>query len=148
MAEYSAQFTFTTPAHTITLGFALTGQVYMVDPERCSGLDQAGLRTPTDDKPQTDGADVFPRKRKARYPFFAGWLLNRTGTKTALNVMEDNLREAVESIEGATGTLAWTPTGGSSRTLTVYSEIPLEITGTSVQKLYSFGLIAPDPVWT
>jgi hypothetical protein len=145
MAEYSCVFTLTTPGGTITFNSG-SGDEYVLNPEQCSGLDQAPLRTPSDDRPQTDGALVFNRKRKARFPVLAGILLNRTGTATARNTMENNLRTALESIEGANGTLAWTPTGGSARSLTVRSEIPLECPGGFV-KSFMFGLIAANPVW-
>lgn len=145
MAEYSCVFVLTTPAHTITFN-AGSGQEYYLDPEKCSGLDQAPIRTPSDDRPQTAGAIVFDRLRKARYPVLAGLLLNRTGTLAARNTMEDNLREALESIETADGSLDWTPAGSAARALSVRSEVPLECPG-GFQKAFVFGLIAANPDW-
>lgn len=145
MAEYSVVFTLTTPGPDITFN-AGTGDEYYLDPNRCSGLDGVGIRAPVDNKPQTDGGIVFPFYKTARHVVLAGLLLNRTGTAAARNTMEDNLRTALESILAADGTLTWTPSGGSLRTLTVRNELPFESNGGWL-KSFSFGLVAATPTF-
>ena len=68
---------------------------------------------------------------------------------TARNTMEEDLRVALESIYTATGTLAWTPLGESSRSLTVYCEVPMECGHDQnfLLRTFNFGLIAADPDW-
>ena len=64
--------------------------------------------------------------------------------------MEANLYDALEAIQSADGTWAWTPAGQSSRTLTVQQEIAVEFTSVAnfpMLKTFSFGLIAANPDW-
>jgi hypothetical protein len=60
------------------------------------------------------------------------------------NTLAFNLQDALASMIAASGTLTWTPTGGAGETLTVYNEIPLEITYTDnfLVSRFSFGLIS------
>lgn len=149
MAEYSVQFTLTTPGPDITFN-AGTGDEYFLDPQMCSGLDGAPYRVTVDDAPQDDGGIVFDGFKGPRHVVLGGVLLNRTGTAAARNTMEDNLVAALDSIVSADGTLAWTPSGGSARSLTVRAEIPVAFptwAGYAFTKQFVFGLVAADPDW-
>lgn len=142
--EWSTSIVLDTPGTDITFANTGSGDEYLLDPTQCHGLDGAPLRVPVDDRPQTDGGIVFDGHKGPRHIFIAGLLLCRTGTVVARNTMEDNLRTALEDILAADGSLTWTPSGGSSRTLEVRCEIPLETTGGWL-KQFSFGLVAADP---
>jgi hypothetical protein len=149
MAEMSVVFTLTTPGPDITFN-AGSGDEYFLDPQMCSGLDGAPVRTTIDDAPQTPGGIVFPAVKGPRHVVLGGILLNRTGTAASRNTMEDNLVAALDAIAGADGTLAGTPSGGSARSLTVRLEIPVAFpawTGFPFHKQFVFGLVAADPDW-
>jgi hypothetical protein len=145
MAEYSATFTLTTPGPDITFNDG-SGDDYFLDPQQCDGLDMAPVRSTVDDRPQTAGGIVHDAFLGARIVILAGVILNTTGTAANRNTMEDNLRSALEAILTADGTLAWTPSGASARSLTVRCLIPLKTTG-AWQKSFQFALVAADPDW-
>ena len=145
MAEYSTTFTLTTPGGVVTFN-AGSGDEYLLDPAQCQGLDGATLRTPIDDKPQTDGGIVFPFYKTARHIILAGTLVNRTGTIAARNTMENTINTALNSILAADGTLGWTPSGGAAKTLTVRHEIPFTTQGYWL-KTFVLGLVSANPVF-
>ena len=141
MAEYSSPMTLTTPAGTITFTGA-AGDRYYVDPEGCSGLDMAPVRIVIDEKPQTDGGIVHPSKKGARHVVIAGLLLS--DTVAGRNALEAALTAALESLDDADGTLAWTPTGGTLHSLAVRCDVPASYPGPN-QKRFIFGLVAAVP---
>ncbi len=143
MAEYSVAFTLTTPSSTVTFN-AGSGDEYFLDPDQCAGLDMAPVRASVDDMPGASGGLVHTALKGARHVTFSGWLVNRTGTPAARNTMENTLRAALESIMAANGTLAWTPSGGSARSLTVRCDVGLTTQGTWL-KVFLFGLVAANP---
>jgi len=151
MANYSAVFTLTTPASTLTLN-ASSGDTYLLDPTLCSGLDMAPLRTPIDDKPQAHGGIVHNFWKGARHVTLSGLLYvvsasTDSGVAAARNTLEDGLVAALESILQADGTLQFTPSGGSSRSLTVRCDVPVTYSGGFV-KNFVFGLVAANPVFS
>jgi hypothetical protein len=89
------------------------------------GLDGPNVRAPVDLVPMGNGSLLHSFWLSGRTPVLEGVLIiesvpiNSSACQTALNVMEDNLRAAVESNVSATATLAWTPTGQSAQSLTV-----------------------------
>lgn len=145
MAHYSTAATLTTPGPDISFNSG-SGDEYVHDPDRCSGLDMAPIRAVVDDAPQSPGGIVHPFWYGAWYFMLAGDLLNRTGTAAARNTMEENLRLALEAIMQADGTYSWTPDGQSARTLTVRCPLPLVVTG-GFHKKYVFTLVAATPAW-
>lgn len=143
--EYGCVFTLTTPGLDIT--FNSGTDRYELDPTQCSGLDVSpDLRVPVFDAPQDHGGIVFPGKKKARHIVLAGTLLPASNDNDDRNVMAENLGLALEEILEADGTLSWTPTGLSARSLTVRYEIPLRTNGAWV-KTFQFGLVAANPSW-
>jgi hypothetical protein len=122
-----------------------------------TGLDQAPLRTPQDFVPFGDGGLVYNFWKGSRHPVFEGVLITGSEGFASLgqavtivqNTLEEDLITALESIIRADGTLSWTPTGGSPRSLTVRSEVPVEFTATDdyLMKHFVFGLVAANPDW-
>lgn len=150
MANWNVVYTYTTVGGTIHLN-AASGDTYLNDPGSCSGLDGAPLRTPIDDAPQTDAGIVHDFYKAARHITLGGLLYvvssgTESGFVTARNALEDALVAACDSNIRADATLQWTPTGGSSRTLTVRCDVTPTFSG-SFQKNYLFGLVAADPAW-
>jgi hypothetical protein len=158
MADVSAVYTLTTPGGTITFNNGdLKDGTDKFWIQIIHGLEGAPLRTPIDNAPQTDGGLVHPFLRAARPVIIegvfvtesVGWPSVGDECITAQNEMEDDLLDALESIVAANGTLAWTPLGLGSRSLTVRNHQPLETTPGEnyVIRNFVFGLIAADPSW-
>lgn len=147
MATYGSSATLTTPWGTITFN-ASSGDTYANDPQTCSGLDMAPVRSTVDDKPQTDGGIVHDAFLGARHVTLGGTLVVRSsateaGTISARYTLEANLTAALKSILRANGTYAWTD-GGATRTITVRCDQAATYSGGFV-KTYIFGLVAADP---
>lgn len=147
MAELSANHVLTTPGpdisfNTGTDNYFITG---------IDGLDQAPIRAPVDDSPQTDGGIVHDFFYGARYFTVEGVLLPGDGTAATSNTMQANLLAALESILRANGTWAWTPSGQAARSLTVRCFQPLSVRpwqpGFPLTKAFIFGLVAATPTW-
>ena len=158
MADLSCTYTLTTPAATISLnaGDLRDGtDKYWV--QNIQGLDGPPLRTPIDNRPQTDGGLVHPFFKGPRSIVFegvlvtesAGWPSEGDACITVQNEMEEDLVDALESIIAADGTLAWTPLGLSARSLTVRHSQMLEFMAIEnyVLKQFVFGLVAANPNW-
>lgn len=142
MAEISAVYTLA----GLTFN-ASSGDTYFIS--AITGLDGPAIRSTVDDAPQTDGGLVHTSFLGARHVTVEGVLVVRSavtesGVVAARNALEDALLSALESILNADGTLAWTPTGGSGKTLTVRYEVPCQFSG-GWQKSFTFGLVAADP---
>jgi hypothetical protein len=144
VSEINAPASLSTPGGTIS--FNATGSATYYFFTALSGLDQAPLRVTIDPKPQAAGAILHPFLRDARHATFEGLVVaDSTSTR---NTMCDALVAALESIEQADGTYSWTPTGQSTKTLTVRCDIPVsfpESRGPAV-KTFMFGLVAANPV--
>jgi hypothetical protein len=145
MAELSAVYTLTTPGPDIT--FNSGSDLYWLS--EITGLDMAPVRAPIDNSPQTDGGIVHDFFYGPRHVVFRGLLVPGTNTPTNRNTMENNLISALESILRADGTLSWTPTGGSARSLTVRCDVPAQFSGglSLSPREFIFGMIAADPTW-
>lgn len=136
--EYNAPATLTTPGPDITFN---AGD-YQLDPQMCSGLDQAPLRVVIDPRPQTGGGIIQTVLRDVRRITLGGVFLDSSVSDR--NSLEQSLRQALEAIETADGTFTITPTGLSAMTWTVRCEIPLSTSG-GLLKSFVFGLVAVDP---
>jgi hypothetical protein len=141
----------TTPGGTITFNSDASDQFYLTE---VSGLDGVPLRTPVDPVPFGDGGIVHDFWEGPRHVLMEGVLLIEStriqnSILTIRNDMEEDLRVALASIKRDDGTLAWTPLGQSSRTLTVRNEVQLEMRHIEnyLLRSFTFGLIAAEPDW-
>lgn len=158
MADLSVPYDLATPNGTINFNdtgidkFNMLGgpdEFYITD---IKGLDQAPIRTPQDNRPQTDGGLIHPFFKGPRHITIEGCLIIRSTRiqntiRTIRNQMEDELLDALNSILQTDGTLTWTPAGQSQRQLNVRSEIPCDFSGIEL-KAFTFGLVAANPDWT
>jgi hypothetical protein len=143
MADLATTYTLTTPGPDITFNSGTLGDgtdKYWI--QAIDGLDGPSVRAPVDPVPFGDGSLIHTFFKHGRRPIFDGVLIIETvpfgaACQAALNVLEDNLRQALESIIAANGTLAWTPTGLAARSLSVRhpGEPPLNI-----RPIENFGL--------
>lgn len=139
--EYSAPATLVTLGPDIVFN-ATSGDTYHLDAERCSGLDQAPLRTVIDPSPQGAGGLIHANLRDVRRVTLGG-VFSSTDPATR-NAQEQTLRQALEAIETADGTFTITPTGLTAMSLTVRCEIALSTSG-YLLKNFVFGLVAVNP---
>ena len=113
-----------------------------------TGLDGPSIRAPVDLVPFGDGGIIHTFRKGPRRVTIEGMLLLDPPTyedcQARRNTLAFNLQDALASIIAASGTLAWTPTGGAAESLTVFNEIPLNITYTDnfLVSRFSFGLIS------
>lgn len=151
MADVAAVYTLTTPGGTITLNSGGADQYFTSE---VGGLDGAPIRAPIDPVPFGQGGIIHDFWRGPRHPTFEGVLLI-TSTRVMNSIlairndMEENLRVALESIQQANGTLAWTPLGEAARSLTVRNDIALDMRHVEnyLLRSFAFGLVAGDPDW-
>jgi hypothetical protein len=158
MADLATTYTLTTGGGTIIFnnGDLRDGtDKYWL--QNIQGLDGPGLRTPIDNRPQTDGGLVHDFFKGPRHIVFEGILITESAgwpsfgdeCITVQNEMEEDLIDALESIIRADGTLAWMPLGLAARSLAVRHDVTLEFTAIEnyALKQFTFGLVAADPDW-
>lgn len=148
-------YTLTTPSGTITFN---DGDLHTLDDlywlADIQGLDGAPVRAQMDNAPQAHGGIIHTFWKGPRHVVMEGSILIQSqplgaNCLTERNAMEEALRVALESILQADGTLAWTPTGQSARSLTVRNDVPLDYSPAENYALmsFTFGLVAADPDW-
>jgi hypothetical protein len=157
VADLVTTYTLTTPGPDITFNSGTLGDgtdKYWL--QGIDGLDGPLVRAPVDDKPFGDGSLIHTFFKAGRRPIFDGVLIIETvpfggACQGALNVLEDNLRQALESIIAADGTLAWTPIGYAARSLTVRhpGEPPLNIRPVDnfALRQFDFSLVSAAASW-
>jgi hypothetical protein len=157
MADISALYTLVTPAGNIlfnngTLAHGSTDDLYWLSD--INGLDGAPLRAQIDNAPQAQGGIVHTIWRGARHVDMQGDIFIQSkplggACLPARNAMEEALREALESIQQIDGTLSWTPSGLTARSLTVRNDVPLDFSPANnyATMAFTFGLVAADPDW-
>jgi hypothetical protein len=155
MADLIVTYTLATPGPDIIFNSGTLGVApdkYWID--SITGLDGPAIRAPVDLVPFGDGGIVHTFRKGPRRVLMEGMLLLDPPTllncQQRRNDLAFNLQDALASIIAASGTLTWDPTGSvSSKSLTVYNEVPLNITYTDnfLVSRFSFGLIseAADP---
>lgn len=126
MADLTTTYTLTTPGPDITFNSGSLGdgtdKYWLQDVQ---GLDGPSVRAPIDNVPLGNGYLIHTFYMEGRRPVFDGVIIIESVSpwgadcQEALNAMEDNLRQALESIVAANGTLAWTPAGLAAESLTV-----------------------------
>lgn len=153
MADYVCPYTYTASGATIIFNNGDLGdgtdKFWL---QGIQGLDGPNVRAPVDLVPMGNGSLLHPFWLSGRTPVLEGVLLiesvprNSSACQTALNEMEDNLRAAVESNVAASASLAWTPTGQSAQSLTVFHNGQPQLTITPSDnwntRTFAFGLIA------
>ncbi len=155
MADVSTEYLLTTSGGNITFNDGVLGDgIDKFWLTSVNGLDGPVIRAPVDVVPFGDGGIVHTFWKGPRRVVFDGMLLIESSTSQALcqtlrNDLAADLKAALDSIIQASGTLAWTPAGQSSQTLTVFNEVGLSINYSDNYAVanFSFGLIsaAADP---
>ena len=149
MADLIVEYTLTTPGPDIVFNDGALGDLvdkYWID--AIQGLDGPAIRAPVDLVPFGDGGIIHTFRKGPRRVIIEGMLLLDPPTyedcQARRNTLAFNLQDALASIIAASGTLSWTPTGGAAESLTVFNEIPLNITYTDnfLVSRFSFGLIS------
>ena len=146
MPDIATVYTLTTPGGTITFNNGATDEYYLSE---IGGLEDAPIRAPVDNRPQTDGGLVHDFYEGPLHLTLEGILFIRStrvqnSIRTIRTSMTDNLRTALRSILRADGTLAWTPYGSTARSLTVRYEVPLDprYIDNYLNVAFSFGLVS------
>ncbi len=111
------------------------------------------LRTPYDPKPFGDGGTSYTTRRAPMFPIFDGIYLIESSKSQAdcqelRNEMADDLEAALDSIlSPTTGTLAWTPIGGSALSLAVSYWVTLDdpYGDNYATQSFTFGLYSNAP---
>lgn len=157
MADVGVAYTLTTPGPDIVFNqytdpFARQNQYFL---NEIRGLEAPAIRTPTDPVPLGDGELVHPFYYGGTHITFEGIIivdasnvLTDNDIVEGRNTMTDNLKDALNSILRADGTLTWTPQGQSLQTITgLRYEVPLATPHTSDYRFlsFSFGLVTPTP---
>lgn len=137
---------------------AASGDCLLTDFEegQILGLDGAPIRKQIDPQGQSEGGIVHPAFLGARIITFQGKVLIRSVAEgapatiyaSAVNAVEAAVTSALEGILNTPSALAWTPTGGSAKTISVTYGIPggeFQPTGNMVDRRFSFTLVAADP---
>jgi hypothetical protein len=155
VADIATTYTLTTPGPDITFNSGDLGDgtdKYWLTAIR--GLDGPSIRAPVDPVPFGNGGIVHTFWKGPRRVQFDGMLLIEDPVNCMLrrNTLAADLMSALSSIIAASGTLTWnfvTSGGTNAESLTVYNEIPLEISYSDnyTVSTFSFGLVseAADP---
>ena len=119
------------------------------------GLDGAPIRRQLDPGGQTGGGIVFPALLGPRIITFKGKVSivsqdggDRLLYAAAVNAVEAAAVSALQGILNTTGTLSWTPNGGSAKSISVYYGVEggeIQFTGNMLDKSFTFTLVAPNP---
>jgi len=154
MADYSCIYTLTSGIGTITFNDGVfahgsSDDLYWLD--NMHGLDGPVLRVPTDDVAFGDGGLIHRSWKGPRHPAPEGRIIVQSVElsvcQARLNEMEDALTAVLEGMLAPdSGTLTWTPTGGTEKTLTVYYERQLDIQPADGYRTrsFDFGLFSPS----
>lgn len=136
---------------------ATTGNTLFTDFDggEISGLDGAPIRSQIDPQGQSEGGIVHQKFLGPRIIAFSGAVLVRTVTDpmsdawaTAVNSVISSAVSALESQLNSASNLAWTPTGGSSHTISCTYGVEggeFQSSGNMLQKKFQFSLVAADP---
>ncbi len=133
--------TLVTPAGTLTFN-AASGDRYLIDPARSSGLGMPKVRSPIDNKGQTDGYLLHDFFLEGRHLLLAGDMAidsatTEAGVVTARDALASDMETKLTSILRATGTLNFS--AGSA--LTVKCELGVDFSGVWL-KSFVFGLVS------
>jgi hypothetical protein len=135
VASYSDITTLVTGGGTITFN-AATGNTYLIEPGRSSGLDGVVVDKPIDPKGQTDGFLRHAGFEQGSHLLIAGVLV--ADTVANRNTMMSNLKTALRSIVDTDGTLNFGAGGSLSVQWEVGVDFPIWSGGV---KGFVFGLV-------
>lgn len=155
MADLSCAYTLVSSGGTIVFN---DGDLHTIDDlywiADINGLDGPSIRAPIDNAPQAHGGIVHAFWKGPRHITMEGSIVIQSvpwgGPCLAeRNQMEEDLRVVLEGCIQADGSLTWTPTGLSSRSLTVRHDVPLEFSPQENYMImgFTFGLVSADPDW-
>lgn len=132
-----------------------TGDGLAVGENGIIGLDGKPIRAQLDDKGVTDGGLVHPKFFAARVVQFSGITQIRSvkiaptsAYFAAVNAVQAAAISALEGILNTPSSLAWTPHGGSGKSLSVTYGVEggqIEFTGTMMENRWHFTLVASNP---
>jgi hypothetical protein len=155
MADVGVVYTLTTPGPDIVFNqftepFTGHDQYYITE---IRGLEAPSLRTPQDPIPLGDGALIHDFYYGATHITIEGVIIVDStqicNSQVAIrNSMTNDLKDALNSILRANGTLAWTPQGQGAQTITTLRyEVGLQTPHTSDYRAleFSFGLVSGTP---
>lgn len=156
MADYCCTYTFA--GLTINNNATDTTDTLMIgDNGNIVGLDGRPIRAEIDDQGQSDGGIVHPKFYAARIITFSGEVLIRsvafedtTAYITAINAVEAAAVSALEGQLNSATSLAWTPTGGSGKSIsctygTSGGEIQFSGAMLPGERAFTFTLVAAEP---
>ena len=155
MANYAAVYTLATPGGTILFNNGtLDGIVDLYWIQTLPGLDFPEVRNPTDRAPQVSGSLVHKRLFAGLQFSVQGLLIVRSvpfggsACQGVLDVMEENLRNALLSIGDTAGTLSWTTAVGG-QSLSVYIDVKLDVQPEAdyTMRTFTFGLQAASATY-
>lgn len=120
------------------------------------GLDGAPIRKQIDPQGQSSGGIVHTAFYGARIIQFQGKVLIRSVAEgapaltyaAAVNVVEAAAVSALQAQLNSATNLAWTPTGGSGKTISCTYGVPggeIQFSGNMVDRRFQFSLVAADP---
>lgn len=152
MADTCAVYTF----GSLTIN-ATTGDTLFTDFDggEITGLDGAPIRSQIDPQGQQSGGIVHQKFFAARVITFTGGVLVRSTSEpmstayvTAVNNVVAAAVAALEAQLNSATNLAWTPTGGSGKTISCTYGVEggeFQSSGNMLKKQFSFSLVAANP---
>lgn len=156
MADYCCPYTFA--GVTINHAGETTDTLLIDEDGEIVGLDGAPIRAEIDDQGVSHGGIVFEKFFGARIIRFTGLVdirsadpvNERTAYITAMNVYEAAVIAAFEGALNMASALAWTPTGGSARSISCTygnqgGEIQFSGPMLPDERRFQFTLVAADP---
>lgn len=155
MADLACVYTLSTPGGTVSFNdgdLHTTDDLYWI--ANIDGLDGAPIRAQVDNAPQAHGGIIHTFWKGPRRVTIEGSILVQSvrwggSCLVVRNEMEDDLRVALESTHQSSGTLSWTPSGQSARSLTVRNDIPVDFTPQEGYMImgFTFGLVSAASDW-
>lgn len=122
-----------------------------------AGLDGAPVRKQIDPQGQQSGGIVHTAFYGARIITFTGKVfidpdvvpdVASTAYVAAVNAVESAAVSALQAQLNSATNLAWTPTGGSGKTISCTYGVPggeIQFSGNMIDRRFSFSLVAADP---
>lgn len=143
MAEVAIPITLTTTTGSVSFN-PQAGWGYVLSDVQ--GMDFPSLRTTIEPVPQRDGEVVYSTFKGGRHFTLQGYIRFTGDDLSDRRVLEDTLRATVNGAVHEDATLTFTPSGASTRQMTVRLEAPLQIQSSGFIKQFMIGLVAADPV--